>query len=82
MSRKLLLKSGSVRDGWESSIQICADAKVISKIYTFLVLLLNTKIKLSLSLLMLFHLCKILIPQWLNWNFRDRKVMSPLDAHN
>lgn len=50
--------------------------------YTFLVLLLNTKIKLSLSLPMLFHLCTILTPQWLNWNIRDCRVMSPLDAHN
>lgn len=46
-----------------------ADVKVINKIYTFSVLLLNTKIKLSLILLMPFHPCTSIITQWLKWNF-------------
>lgn len=46
-----------------------ADVRVINKIYAFSMLLLNTKIKLYLSLLMPFHPCTAIITPWLKWNF-------------
>lgn len=48
---------------------MCVNWQSNLKINTISVLFLKTKIKLSLSLLPLFHLCTTFIPQWLNWNF-------------